>query len=175
MPIRGALGSSERLMSMGSVVLHRQHSHGWKRTPKQPSCPPALGIPPTWGHARQSHVPSPGTDLLSCLWVYRTHKFSNFPGEMKWAPWGPYGRCFHCDALCLFCCISLGSNVSFSHWTWPWEILNAKSIWAQEGDGLLPSLFSPLQTSHLHPQKKAGSFPMHMRIYKQPCTAHIYI
>lgn len=84
MLIRGALGNAMILMrrALGTVVLHRQHSCGWKWTPKQPSGPPAPGIPPAQGCARQRN-PLPQHRFILTP-IYRAHKLPNFPGDLKW-------------------------------------------------------------------------------------------
>lgn len=84
--------------------------------------------------------------------VCRIHKYSNFPEALM-------ADAFITTLSAFPIVFALGSNVSFSHRAWPWEILNAKSTWAQEGAGLPSSGFSPLQKSHLHPQEKSWAFP----------------
>lgn len=109
---RGALGSGEMLMrrALGSVVLHRPHSCGWKRTPKEPSCPPAPGIPPAQGCAR----PSSGTDLLSC----QSTGLTNFPIFLQ--TWSGDPEALMADASTVTpsafpVVFALGSNVNFYH------------------------------------------------------------
>lgn len=107
---------------------------------KHPSSP---HVPLPLGFLLQSHVPSPSTDLFSC----QSAGLTNIPISLK--SWSGDPEALMADAsimtLSAFPIVfALGSKVSFSHWAWPWEILNAKSTWAQEGAGLPSSVFSPL-------------------------------
>lgn len=107
MLIRGALGNGD---------LPRQYGCGWKRTPKEPSGPPAPGIPPARGCARQSDVPSPGMDLLS----HQSTGLTNFPMSLKTCR---EAKALMADASTLtpaFAIVfAVGSAISFPHWTWP--------------------------------------------------------
>lgn len=85
--------------------------------PKEPSGPPAPGIPPARGCARQSYVPCPGMDLLS----RQSTGLTNFPVSLETRR---EAKALMADASTLMSSafptvFAVYSAMSFPHWMRP--------------------------------------------------------